>query len=121
MKCSLCIEEKELRNSHIIPEFFYKPLYDEKHRFNAIPLNSEQNKHFKQKGLREQLLCEECELQLSQYEDHVRRVYYGGTGIYITNGNPIKIEGIAYNKFKLFQLSLLWKSFCFKTRFFLRC
>lgn len=36
MYCKLCKKEKELRKSHIIPEFFYKLLYDPFHRFNLI-------------------------------------------------------------------------------------
>jgi len=39
MKCKICCQQKELRDSHIIPEFFYKPMYDDKHRFNVIPLS----------------------------------------------------------------------------------
>ena len=110
MKCKLCKQPKELRGSHIIPEFFYKPMYDDKHRFNVIPLSEGQKFQYKQKGIRERLLCEDCEGQLSVYENHVRKVFYGGTGIYITNGNPLKIEGINYKKFKLFQLSLLYRA-----------
>lgn len=34
--CKLCLKEKELMFSHIIPEFFYEPMYDEKHRFMQI-------------------------------------------------------------------------------------
>jgi len=110
MKCLLCNKEKKLRNSHIISEFFYKPMYDDKHRFNIIPLSEGQKRQYEQKGLLEKLLCDSCENQLSVYEDHVRRIFDGGTGIYITNGNPIKIEGIDYQKFKLFQLSLLYRA-----------
>jgi hypothetical protein len=42
-KCKLCLKEKELCHSHIIPEFFYKPLYTDKHKFLAIPSNKERN------------------------------------------------------------------------------
>ena len=108
--CKLCLKENELRNSHIIPEFFYKPLYDGKHRFNVLALDEDQKRRYEQKGIREKLLCDKCEGQISKYEDHVRRVFYGGTGIYITNGNPLKLEGIDYNLFKLFQLSILWRA-----------
>jgi len=118
MKCKLCHNDKELRNSHIIPEFFYKPLYDEKHRFNVIPLNEEQKFRYEQKGLRERLLCGDCENKLSKWEDHVRRIFYGGKEILITNGNPIKIERIDYAKFKLFQLSLLWRASVSEMDFF---
>ena len=31
MKCALCKNNAELRNSHIIPELIYKPMYDDKH------------------------------------------------------------------------------------------
>lgn len=103
MICKLCGNKNELRNSHIIPEFFYRPLYDSKHRFNVIPLSVGERKRFEQKGLREKLLCDKCEQQISQYENHVRKVFYGGTGIEIKNGNPIVIKGIDYQKFKYFR------------------
>ena len=118
MKCELCHNDKELKNSHIIPEFFYKPLYDEKHRFNVIPLSEDQIFRYEQKGLREKLLCGDCENKLSKWEDYVRRIFYGGKEILITNGDPIKIEGIDYAKFKLFQLSLLWRASVSKLKFF---
>jgi hypothetical protein len=118
MKCALCDGEKELKNSHIIPEFFYKPLYDHKHRINVLPLTENEKNRYEQKGLREKLLCGDCELQISRYEDHVRKIFYGGTGIFITKGNPIKISGIDYKKFKLFQLSLLFRAAVSKLDFF---
>jgi hypothetical protein len=109
-KCALCLKEKELCNSHIIPEFFYKPLYDEKHRLQLIPSINEEKTHYEQKGLRENLLCEECEEQLSRFEKYTSQLFYGGMGVYVTNENPIRIEGIDYKKFKLFQLSLIFRA-----------
>jgi hypothetical protein len=35
-KCALCRQERPLRKSHVIPEFMFGPLYDEKHRFYGI-------------------------------------------------------------------------------------
>ena len=32
MICRLCLEKKPLKNSHIIPEFFYKGFYGGGHR-----------------------------------------------------------------------------------------
>lgn len=113
MKCKLCLNDTDLVNSHIIPEFFFKPLYEKvgnSFRFNVVPLDNSQNLRYKQKGLTEKLLCINCEKQLSIYEDHARRVFYGGIGIWIKNGNPIEISGIDYSKFKLFQLSILWRA-----------
>jgi len=34
--CRLCLQERPLRDSHIIPEFLYRPLVDEKHRAAAL-------------------------------------------------------------------------------------
>lgn len=28
--CALCLEEQALQNSHIVPEFLYRPAYDDK-------------------------------------------------------------------------------------------
>jgi hypothetical protein len=118
MICKLCKREREIRNSHIIPEFFYKPAYDEKHRLNLVALSDGQRKRYEQKGIREFLLCDDCENKISAYEDHVRRVFYGKTGIFIKNGNPIEISGIDYIKYKLFQLSLIWRASVSESTFF---
>jgi len=109
-KCALCLQEKELCNSHILPEFFFKPLYDENHRFQLIPSTNEEKIYYEQKGIRESLLCEECEEQLSRYERYTSQLFYGGEGVYYTNENPVRIEEIDYKKFKLFQLSLLFRA-----------
>lgn len=116
--CALCKGEKELRNSHIISEFFYKPLYDDKHRFNVVPLSDDQKMSFEQKGLREQLLCDDCESRLSRYEKYTRGIFYGGVGINIKNSNPIEISGIDYQQFKLFQLSLIYRASVSRLDFF---
>ena len=34
MNCRLCGADRPLRKSHILPEFFYKPIYDSSHRIN---------------------------------------------------------------------------------------
>ena len=53
MPCALCHEERDIRNSHIIPEFLYEPLYDEKHRLQLLSIIPSQGNSFKQKGLKE--------------------------------------------------------------------
>lgn len=109
-KCALCLKKKKLCNSHIIPEFFYKFLYDEKHRLHMIPLSKEEKKRYKQKGLREYLLCSNCETQLSKYENYTSKLLYGGVGIWSKSGNPVTFKRINYNYFKLFQLSVLFRA-----------
>ncbi len=110
-QCRLCSQQAELCNSHLISEFFYEQmqLYDDKHRFYI--LSTEPGKHppTAQKGIRERLLCRECEGKLSQWEGHARGVLYGGESIDITANRSGYECTVDYAKFKLFQLSILWR------------
>lgn len=111
-KCYLCQQPATICNSHIVPEFFFEKmnLYDEKHRLYVLSTKSGKHRPTEQKGIRERLFCKKCEGKLSIWEDHARRVLYGGECIKITTNNPKGIEGtVDYTKFKLFQLSILWR------------
>lgn len=70
MKCHLCQKDSDLKNSHIIPEFVYNLLYDKKHRFHVLTTADNPPRPQEQKGIREHLLCVDCENQLSVYEKH---------------------------------------------------
>jgi len=111
MSCSLCKQNKELRNSHIIPEFVYTALYDKKHKFHVLSTLQDRPRPMEQKGIRERLLCGDCEQQLSVYEKYAREVLLGGVEIVVQNeGNLLKLSELDYVKFKLFQLSILWRA-----------
>ena len=111
MICKLCHRETELMESHIIPEFFYKPLYDDLHRFYALSTDEEEKNRLMQKGLKEKLLCGQCEALISLWEKYVREVFYGGVEITIDRGTRYWVVGnIDYDKFRLFQLSLLCRA-----------
>jgi hypothetical protein len=106
--CKLCLKESELRKSHILPEFLYENLYDEKHRTLLI---SRENEKVIQKGIREKLLCQECETKLSKYEKYAKELI-----LEIPNFPRDDNLGLLYSdsvdfvKFKLFQLSILWRA-----------
>lgn len=108
--CKLCDKEKELCNSHIIPEFFFKPVYDEKHRGTVLQLEP-QKKFVIQKGYRENLFCEDCELRFSKLENYVANEWYQKKAL---SKKPIhgviKIENLDYKLFKLFHLSVLFRA-----------
>jgi hypothetical protein len=116
--CVLCHKKKKLCLSHIIPEFFFKPLYDEKHRFLKIPLAEEKKTQYGQKGLREKLLCKECESHLSKYEKYACEIFSGKAGTYKELSNLIKFKDLDYKKFKLFQMSLLFRASVSSLEFF---
>jgi len=111
MICKLCHQNKKLVRSHIIPEFLYKNLYDQKHRFFELSNIPDKNNLYKQKGHYEKLLCDKCESLLSKYENYAKKVFYGGIEIEFKNyNNWIMLKGVDYSKFKLFQLSILWRA-----------
>jgi hypothetical protein len=91
-----------------LPEFFYLDLYEEKHRTLQI---AEEGDKIIQKGIREYLLCQQCETKLSKYEKYAKELI-----IEIPNFSRndelgvLYSENVDYTKFKLFQLSLLWRS-----------
>ncbi len=109
-QCKLCGAEGELRKSHILPEFLYKPLYDENHCFMAMsPCPSNITRKL-QKGIRERLLCDLCEGQLAVYEKYVKEAIYDGknvTGEW--QGNKVVLHGLDYKITRLYYLSLLWR------------
>ena len=60
----------ELRQSHIIPEFMYQNLSNkEPRRYYKLSVeDNKKHKEIKQKGIRERLLCGECEKRLNEFE-----------------------------------------------------
>lgn len=108
--CALCRRSKPLLESHIIPEFLYKPLYDSKHRLFRLSTGEKPKRAFEQKGLRERLLCEDCEGRFSRYEKYAKEVLFGGTVVQVASSAPQGFEfRVDYGRFKLFELSLLWR------------
>ncbi|MEI6333114.1 MAG: hypothetical protein WCS87_01015 [Methylococcaceae bacterium] len=117
MTCRLCTLDKELQNSHIIPEFLYKPLYDDKHRAQRLSKIGEQQEYKKrkllQKGLREKLLCFDCEQLLNdRYEKYFKQLWFDEKALPSKFGadTEIKLNGLNYGKFKLFHLSILFRA-----------
>jgi hypothetical protein len=111
MRCRLCNRDSKVVASHIVPEFLYKALYDEKHRFIELSLKQGERDRLKQKGLREPLLCEQCEQKLSVHEDYMSKLMHGGVPVSIDpDGEHLRLSGLDYQKLKLFQLSILWRA-----------
>lgn len=110
-ECALCKSEAALRRSHIIPEFLYKTMYDDKHRFHVLSSTVHVDDSMAQKGLRERLLCDNCEQLFAKLERYGRGVLAGGEPIdYRRDGSVVHVSGVDYKRFKLFQLSILWRA-----------
>ncbi len=118
--CALCLEEAELQNSHIIPEFLYEPLYDAKHRFHIYNIEGDTDRKFAQKGLREELLCKPCELQIGKYERYVSLLFRGDINAKAQTYNLlVVVSPVDAKLLRLFLLSILWRSGISKQKFFL--
>lgn len=113
MKCKLCLNNAELRNSHVIPEFLYKPLYDLRHRAMGVHGQGHKKWKYLQKGLREKLLCQNCEQLLNDsYEKYFHDFWFLNSQIPFKceTDKIYEISGIDYTKFKLFHLSILFRA-----------
>jgi hypothetical protein len=110
MSCALCLKSAELRQSHVIPEFFFRQVYDAIHRCQLISTECSTPERYVQKGLREQMLCDTCEKKFSRWEKYAKEAFVDGKGVALAReGNWLVIHGLDYRTFRLFQLSLLWR------------
>ncbi len=123
--CKLCELQRQLRRSHILPEFMYQNLYDENpRRFHSLNVDlddiSKSSNKIEQKGIREFLLCDQCEGLISKYEKYAAETIYAknnGNKAYIVNASKTDkgqytlydYAGFSYKDFKLFLLSILWR------------
>src|SRR5262249_36733610 len=109
--CKLCLEDKPLCASHIIPEFLHRDLYDSKHRAREIRVGRETATYL-QKGYREKLLCLGCEQLLNdRYEKPFCQEWRPGTLI-PTKPLPDPVyggAGLDYAAIKLCLLSILFR------------
>ncbi|MCR9074279.1 MAG: hypothetical protein NXI18_21705 [Alphaproteobacteria bacterium] len=103
------MNDDALQNSHIIPEFLYRPGYDEKGRLLELSGDVGRKKLI-QKGYRERLLCAGCETHIGRFEKYFADLWYQTDPL----PNPVTTNGILrsfdYQPFKLFLLSILWRA-----------
>lgn len=110
MTCALCQLEVPLVRSHIVPEFLYKPHYDEKHRTLLFDKRDAPS-IILQKGLRERLLCKGCEARLQVFEGYFARYWFKEAPLPTrVVGTEVTLSGIDYSSFKLLLLSIVWRA-----------
>lgn len=110
--CALCLKDVEvLIESHILPEFLYKDIYDEKHRFMVFSDRHDRPvMPIQQKGMRQPLLCQACETLFSRWERYASMVLYGGVELgQRDQPDHSEYHGLDYSPFKLFLMSILWR------------
>lgn len=112
--CALCLKDRILVKSHIFPEFLYKPMYDDKHRFLLLSTDPTQKTQIRHKGIYEELLCKDCDGKIiGTYEDYAAKVLFEDRSAKVQiekMKRGLLIHNLDYTRFKLFQVSLLWRS-----------
>lgn len=131
MKCKLCGSEKKLIRAHIIPEYFYKELYDTGHSFFAF--QEDQNaikRSLKRKGFYDlNILCKECDAKLgTQFDDYGAAILWGSSHKKIEMIDFVsdidsrvkwrEVRNADAERFKLFLLSILWRASISTLEFF---
>lgn len=117
--CKLCLKPQKLHSSHIIPEFMYLDMYDEKHRSLKIGSDFNSRERFMQKGEREYLLCEKCEAHLSEFESYAAPTIKSLSNLNVEHTDEYYfVKDVDYRIFKLFQMSLLWRASVASTAMF---
>ena len=110
--CGLCRAAADLQESHVVPEFAYAPIYDDKHKiiaFEALKPGS----HWKmQKGLREPLLCRDCEQFLNdRYEKWFKELWFDEPPLAPLESRDEGILSIPdAARFRLFHLGVLLRA-----------
>jgi len=91
-------------------------LYDKKHRAPYLKPNWKgEYKRVKllQKGMREKLLCDDCEQLLNnRYEKHFKEIWFDQMALprVMPSNRNVIIRNLDYQKFKLFHLSILFRA-----------
>ncbi len=110
MTCRLCLRDRELRNSHILPEFLFRKTYNEESRARELTVDIKRIR-WVQQGYREYLLCAECEQRIGRYETYFANTWYGSPGRpKAAKRDVVTVSGLDYARFKLFHLSILWRA-----------
>ena len=115
-ECRLCREDKQLADSHVIPQALHKDFQGEgaTDATDATEIYSQDQPHPKRSwtGVYGQFLCQQCEGSFGQYDeygvDFVRKYRDGQAGEPL-NGSLIASD-VDYKKLKLWLMSILWRA-----------
>jgi len=89
----------------------YAHCYDENHSYVAFDAVEGSYNKRRRKGLYEKLFCRICEDVLKKYEDYGKSVLYDNLKPKVRKlKSGVTIDDYDYKLFKLFVLSLLWRS-----------
>ncbi len=106
--CPLCLQRKVLIRSHVIPELLWRRLYGSTGKAISARIDLPYDRRVG-RGVRESLLCRECDESLGRYEDYFAKLWYGKTSFPERLDSGI-VRNVDYTAFKLFHLAVLWRA-----------
>jgi len=109
--CRLCGLIRPLVNSHVIPDFNFKPLKEKEGRFYVLSPDPEKKERKLQRGFTERLLCAECDnVRLGRNETYFAKALERGPWPRTTVTNRLIIfRDHDYKRTKNCLLSILWR------------
>jgi len=111
-KCRLCGRGRPLCRSHIVPEFAYAPIKNDKNQIYAVGRKVKKV----QTGYFEKMLCSSCEKLISRYEDNFKKLWMDTIPPDFNHlrtaplDDVISIQVADHDAFKLFHLSVFWRA-----------
>jgi len=114
--CKLCLKNKTIKKSHIIPNSFFKFIKQDSGKNNGKYIRiSKDNTNWDQGSFYEFMLCGDCESKFSaNFEEYVADIFIRNPkvkGVKVSKTDTyVKFSNLDYKKIKLFQLSLLWRA-----------
>jgi hypothetical protein len=115
MICKLCGLDKKLVKAHIIPDFMYSSMYGSKHTLVEVSLDNLNNRKVIQTAHKDKnILCATCDNEvIGSYERYASKILFDESIFKcVINDHGLKSyeTTINYREFKLFLLSILWRS-----------
>jgi hypothetical protein len=109
-ECKICLQVKELSESHIIPERCYSTLYNPNHKMTGITGIPPKLSQKVQKDIREPLLCKDCEDHRNRNIEQPYQLEWNRAGIASGKFPPGSIVNLSLNfeVFRKFHLSILF-------------
>lgn len=111
--CKLCGSSEKLQRSHVIPNAYFKKLKRQTGYAIQGEITDGVPTRKSQESWHEKLLCRECEQLIGQWERYAISFTTDANKVKIRkhrSGRICEFSGMDYIKFRLFQLSILFRA-----------
>ncbi|MDN4146598.1 hypothetical protein QYE80_16520 [Pseudomonas tohonis] len=108
--CKLCLKEKDLLLSHIIPRSFIKRVKGNSPQLVRMVVGENEKPRFDNANWRMPLLCAECEALINIRYEKSQIEYLRDGKIKYRQPNRITFGKFDFDRFYLFWLSILWRA-----------